>query len=140
VYLKAAAVSYSTIPGANFPPTLVIDIHGASAQQLAEQLTHAGFTANSADTCPEALAAVAARHYRSIILLGDLTDPDDVQCIAELRRRASGTWILMISSTELRDRRALYLGHGVDAQIVTPFSMEDLVSRLMAFSRHSRPA
>jgi DNA-binding response OmpR family regulator len=138
--LKAAAVSYSNIPGVNFPPTLVIDIHGASAQQLAEQLTHGGFTADSADTCPEALAAVAAQHYWSIILLGDLSDPDDVQCIAELRRRAPRTWILMISSTELRDRRTLYLGHGVDAQIVTPFSMEDLVSRLMAFSRHSRPA
>jgi tagatose-1,6-bisphosphate aldolase non-catalytic subunit AgaZ/GatZ len=71
VYFKAAAVSYSNIPGVNFPPTLVIDIHGASAQQLAEQLTHGGFTADSADTCPEALAAMAAQHYWSMILLGD---------------------------------------------------------------------
>ena len=46
----------------------------------------------------------------------------------------------MIGSTELRDKRALYLGYSVDAQIVTPFTMEDLISRLMAFSWHSRPA
>jgi hypothetical protein len=45
-------VSYSNTTGGNFAPTLVIDNHGASAQQLAEQLTHGGFKADSADTCP----------------------------------------------------------------------------------------
>lgn len=132
-------MNYSNTSGGNFAPTLVIDIHGASAQQLAKQLTHGGFTADSADTCPEALAALDVQRYWSTIFLGDLSDPEDAQCIGELRQRARRTWILMISSSELRDRRALYLGYGVDAQIVTPFSMEDLVSRLMAFSRHSRP-
>jgi CheY-like chemotaxis protein len=132
VNLEAAAVSYSNTPGGNFAPTLVIDAHGAAAQQLAEQLTHGGFAADSADTCAEALAAVGAQHYCSMIFLGDLGDPEDVQCIAELRQRAQRTWIVMISSTELRDRRVLYLRYGVDAQIVTPFSMQDLVSRLMA--------
>jgi len=62
VYLEAAGVSYSNTPGGNFPPTLVIDIHGASAQQQAQQLTHGGFTADSADTCPQALAALGAQH------------------------------------------------------------------------------
>lgn len=82
----------------------------------------------------------APQHYWSVIFLGDLSDPKGVQCIAELRQRAPRTWILMIGSTELRDKRALYLGYSVDAQIVTPFTMEDLISRLMAFSWHSRPA
>jgi DNA-binding response OmpR family regulator len=138
--LEGAAVSYSSTPGGNFGPALVIDIHGAGGRRLAQRLTHRGFGADSADTCPEALAAVGIQHYWSMIFLGDLNDSKDVQCIAELRRRARRTWILMISSTELPDRRALYLRHGVDAQIVSPFSIEDLVSRLMAFSLHSRPA
>lgn len=132
-------MSHSNASSANFLPTLIIDAHGAAAKQLAEQLTHSGFTANSADTCAEALVAMRAQHYRSMIFIGDVSELEDVQCIAELRKRAPRTWIIMISSTELHDARELYLRYGVDAQIVTPFSMGDLLSRLMAFSRHSRP-
>ena len=79
------------------------------------------------------------RHYRSIIFLGDVSDLEDVRCMAELRKRAPRTWIIMISSTGVPAARDLYMQYGLDAQIVTPFSMEDLLSRLMAFSRHSRP-
>lgn len=138
-FLEAAAVSYYNPLGVNFAPTLVIDVHGAAAKQLAEQLTRSGLTADSADTSLEAMAAVRFRRYWSMIFLGDLSDPEDVQCISELRKRASRTWIIMISSTEVHDARQLYAEHGVDAQIVAPFSVEALVSRLMALSRHSRP-
>jgi CheY-like chemotaxis protein len=137
--LEVAAVSYPDAASANLLPTLIIDIHGAGARQLAEQLAHSGFTANSADTCAEALAAVLAQHHRSMIFLGEVSDAEDVRCIAELRKRALHSWIIMISSTEPQDARELYLRYGVDAQIITPFPMADLVSRLMAFSRHSRP-
>jgi two-component system response regulator QseB len=132
-------VSYPDAPSGTFLPTLIIDAHGAAAEQLAEQLTHSGFTTDAADTCVEALAAVRARHYGAMIFLGDLSDAEDVQCIARLRNRAPRTWIIMISSIGLHDTRELHLRYGVDAQIVTPFSMGDLVSRLVAFSRHSRP-
>ena len=124
---------------ANFLPTLIIDVRGTAAGPLAEQLTHCGFTANSADACPQALAAVRAQHYRSLLFLGDVSDPEDVRCLAELRKRAPRTWIILISSTELLDAEELYTCYGVDAQMIAPFSMWDLVSRLMAFSRHSRP-
>jgi DNA-binding response OmpR family regulator len=137
--METAAVSNPDASSVNFLPTLIIDPHGAAAQQLAEQLAHSGFTANSADTCVQALAAMRAHHYRSIIFIGKLGDPEDARCLAELRKRAPRTWIIMISSIALRDARELYLRQGIDAQIVTPFSMEDLVSRLMAFSRHPRP-
>ena len=43
-------------------------------------------------------------------------------------------------SIALRDARALNMHRWIDAQIVTAFSLEDPVSRLTAFSRHSRPA
>ena len=125
--------------GANFLPTLIIDVHGTAAGPLAEQLTHSGFAADSADACPEALAAVRAQHYRSMLFLGDVSDPEDVRCLAELRKRAPRTWIILISSTELLEAEELYMRYGVDAQMIAPFSMWDLVSRLMAFARHSRP-
>lgn len=88
----------------NFLPTLIIDAHGAAAKQPAQQLTHSGFTADSVVTCTDALAAVLVRHYRSMIFLGDLRDPEDAQCVVELHKRAPRTWIIMISSTELHAR------------------------------------
>lgn len=126
--------------GVNFAPTLVIHADGAAGKQLAEQLKHAGFAADTVDSCGAALTAARSRHYGSMIFVGDLSQPNDLQCIAGLRWQAPGTWIIMISSTELQDTRQLFLHYGVDALIHTPFSMKDLVSRLMAFSQRSRPA
>lgn len=114
-------MSYPEVTSVRFLPTLIVDAHGAAAQQLAQQLTHSGFTADSVVTCTEALAAVLAHHYRSMIFLGDLRDPQDARCVAELRKRAPRTWIIMISSTELHDAQELYLRYRVDAQLVTPF-------------------
>jgi hypothetical protein len=83
--MEAAAVGNPDTPGVNSAPTLVVDANRAAAEQLAQQLKHAGF------------------------------------------------------STEPHETRALFLRYGVDALIVTPFSMEDLISRLTAFSCRSRP-
>ena len=97
--------------------------HGAAAKPLAQQLTHSGFTANSVDHLPGSTGCGACQHYRSMLFLGDLSDPEDVRCVVELRKRAPRTWIIMISSTELLDAEELYLRYGVDAQVIAPFSM-----------------
>jgi DNA-binding response OmpR family regulator len=136
--LRAAAVSDTNTPDIGFAPTLVIDANSAAGAQLAVQLKHAGFVAHTVDSCRSARAAVRARHYGSMILVGDLSQ-SNFECIGGLRKQAPGTRIIMICSSELPETRELFLHFGVDALIVTPFSMEDLVSRLMAFSRHSRP-
>jgi len=138
VFLETAAVSHSNTPGVGFAPTLVIDANSAAAEQLANQLKHSGFTADTAVSCSAALTAVRARHYGSMIFVGDLSQPN-FECIAGLRKQVPRTWIIMICSPELPDTRELFLRYGVDALIVTPFSMEDLVSRLTAFSQRSRP-
>ena len=138
VILEVAAVSHSNTPGVSFAPTLVLDSNSAAAEQLAKQLEHAGFSADTVDSCQGALTAVRARHYGSMIFVGELSRPN-FECIAGLRRQAPRTWILMICSPELPDTQELFLRYCVDALIVTPFSMQDLVSRLMAFSRGSRP-
>jgi DNA-binding response OmpR family regulator len=132
-------VSHSNTPVVNYVPTLVIDANGASAGQLAHQLKHSGIAADSATSCPAAIAAVRAHYYGSIVFIGDLSHPPDLQCIAALRKRVPRTWIIVISSTAPRDTRQLFLRQGVDALLVTPFSMQDLASRLSAFSLRSRP-
>jgi DNA-binding response OmpR family regulator len=74
-----------------------------------------------------------------MVFVGDLSDPQDLKCITELRNRVPRTWLIMISATTLHDTRELFLRYGVDALLVTPFSVQDLVSRLLAFSMRSRP-
>jgi DNA-binding response OmpR family regulator len=132
-------VSYSNTPVVNYAPTLVIDTNGAAAEKLVNRLRRSGFTADTAVSCPAAIAAVRARSYASMIFVGDAGHLPDLQCIAQLRRRAHSTWIIMISSTAPHDMRELYLHFGVDALLVAPFSMEDLEFRLWAFSLRSRP-
>jgi DNA-binding response OmpR family regulator len=119
--------------------TLVIDVDGAAAKQLADQLNLSGFAADTAASRSAALAALHAKYYGTMVFVGEVGDPEHLQCIAELRKRASRTWMIMISSTEPHDPRDLFLRYGVDALIVTPFSMTYLLSRLMAFSLRSRP-
>ena len=124
---------------ANCGPTLVINVDGAVAKQLADQLNHSGLAADTAVSRSAALAALRAKHYGAMVFVGDVGDPDHLQCIAELRKRASRTWLIMISATEAYNSKDLFLRFGVDALIVIPFSMKDLLSRLIAFSLRSRP-
>lgn len=132
-------MSYSIRPDVNYVSTLVINVNAASAQQLVEQLRHSGFAADFATSCPAALRALRAQYYGSMVFVGDLSDPRDLTCIAELRRRVPRTWLIMISATTLPDTRELFLRYGVDALLISPFSMQDLESRLLAFSMRSRP-
>jgi DNA-binding response OmpR family regulator len=132
-------VSYSITPVVNYVSTLVIDVNASAAEQLADQLNHSGFAADTATSCAAALRALRARYYGSMVFVGDVSDPQDLKCIADLRRQVPRTWMIMISATKLHDRRELFLRYGVDALLVTPFSMEDLSGRLLAFSMRSRP-
>ena len=58
----------------NFLPTLIIDAHGAAAKQLAQQLTHCGFTADSVITCTDALAADLAERV-GLLAAAPLVEP-----------------------------------------------------------------
>jgi DNA-binding response OmpR family regulator len=120
-------------------PTLVIDANATAARELANQLTHSGFAADVAHSCAAARAARLHKYYGSIVFVGDLSESDALESIAELRRRWSRTWIIVISSSAPPDAQQLVFRCGADALLIAPFSMADLTSRLFAFSLRSRP-
>jgi two-component system OmpR family response regulator len=132
-------VSYSIPPYMAYLSTLVIDANSEAAEMLSNQLKHGGFVVDTAHSCPAALLAVRAQYYGTMVFVGDVGHPPDLKCIAELRRRAPHTWIVMISASAQPDTRDLFLRNGVDSLLVTPFSMQDLASRLQGFSQRSRP-
>lgn len=123
----------------NAPPTLIVNGDSAAAMRLADQLRYAGFPAETATSCWEAHAAMLARFYGSLVCFVNLSIPSDIECVSSLHRRSRHSWIILISSGAPPDTRGLTAGCGADVLLATPFSIDDLVSRVAAFARRSRP-
>jgi DNA-binding response OmpR family regulator len=133
------AVSYDSNRRVSYLPTLVVDANITAAKELADGLTHSGFSADIAISFSAARAASRRRYYGTIVFFGDLSRPAVLECVAELRKRSSRTWIIAISSTAPTDAQELALRPTVDALLTAPFPMRDLITRLFAFSLRSRP-
>jgi DNA-binding response OmpR family regulator len=119
--------------------TLLVDTLVVHGKQLSEQLNRAGFRTDLAVSWRAAGAALAENYYHSCIVVADLDQPADLEHLDTLRRAALRVWIIVLS--DLQPESALMLAHrqGVDAVLSTPFSVEDLTSRLAAFSLRARP-
>jgi DNA-binding response OmpR family regulator len=131
-------VGYSDTPVLSYLPTLVLDRNGPAARLLADQLRHHGFTADVATSYSAAHAAFRSRHYGSVVVVSDLGLLTDLQCISDLRLRSRSTWIIVISSDTSPDAQERVLRHGADALLTCPFSMRELISRLLTCSLRSR--
>jgi DNA-binding response OmpR family regulator len=112
---------------------------GSAAEELANELKLRGLSADIAISCTAAMTSLRACYYGSMVFVGDPSRLADLRCIAELRRKKPRTWIIMISSSPPCDTRELFSRYGIDAVLVRPWSTNDLVFRLLAFSRRSRP-
>jgi DNA-binding response OmpR family regulator len=132
-------VGYSDKPALSYLPTLVLDSNGPAAKLLADQLSHHGFTADVATSCSAAQAAFRSRYYGSAVIVADLSLLTDLQCISNLRTQSPRTWIIVISSDAPPDAQERILRHGADAVLTCPFSMRELIARLLTCSLRSRP-
>ena len=124
--------------GQSYPPTLVVDANGKAATQLADQLSRSGFSADVATDWSTAHAAARARHYGSLVMVADPSLPIDLECLARLRGTSPRTWIIVVSAATQPKVQQEVLHCGADSLLTAPFSMQELTSRLLAFSRRSR--
>jgi DNA-binding response OmpR family regulator len=129
--IDARVVTYS--------PILVVDADAAGAADLSRKLNSLGWSADIAISCTAAKAAAHARHYRSLVLVADPDRASDLGCLASLRSRLPSTWIIVIVVNSEQDGQNATLRHCADALLTKPFSMDDLVFRLSAFSHRPRP-
>jgi DNA-binding response OmpR family regulator len=120
--------------------TLWVDPNIAHDRELVERLSCAGFKTDFADSWEAAREAVTRNYYHSCVAIANLDQPSEREQLGRLRRVAIRVWIVAL--TDLQPPTALLLAHrlGVDAVLSTPFSIQDLASRLTAFSVRSRPA
>jgi DNA-binding response OmpR family regulator len=119
--------------------TLLVDANNELGGRLVEQLNHAGFKTDFAVSWGAAHAALRANSYQSCIVVADLDQSADLKQLDELRRAALRVWIIVLSDLQLENALVLTHRQGVDAVLSAPFSMQDLTSRLAAFSLRARP-
>jgi len=115
---------------------LVVEDDHRVARGLTTALVRAGFDVSRVMTAHDALVAPAA----DIVLLDlGLPDGDGLAVCRELRRRHSCGVIMLTARGEPRDR-VLGLRTGADDYVVKPFGMEELLARIDAVARRTRPA
>jgi DNA-binding response OmpR family regulator len=120
-------------------PTLVVDADGVAANRLAERLRDGGFETDVATSCTAAWAAVAARHYGTMVVVADLGLMVDLECLVGLRARARRTWIIVIGLRARPEEARVAFEHGADSMLTTPFAIEELTFRLSALGGRARP-
>jgi DNA-binding response OmpR family regulator len=120
-------------------PILVVDADVAAAHQLATQVRHYGFESHAAISCSAAQAALRARRYGSVVAVLNPAQGIDLESLVTLRRKAPRTWLIAVSSSTSVLADSVLFRSGIDSHLIAPFSMEDLISRILAFSQRSRP-
>jgi len=119
--------------------TLLLDADIEHGGWLVEQLNVAGFKTDFAVSWGAAHAALRANYYHSCIVVAELDKLTDCGRLDELRRAAPRVWMMVLSDHASGRAQSLIRHHGLDALLSEPVSMQDLTSRLIAFSLRARP-
>ncbi|MFD8703604.1 response regulator transcription factor [Kitasatospora sp. NPDC059648] len=115
---------------------LVVEDDPVIADSLVRGLRQAGYAADSVDTGRAALAAPVP----DVLLLDlGLPDMDGVEVCRRIRQRSDAAIIAVTARGEEADR-VLALDEGADDYLVKPFGLAELMARLRAVLRRTRPS
>ena len=118
---------------------LLVEDSERFAALLKMGLGSSGFAVDIIATAEDAAAALKTTRWDIIVLDLGLPDADGLDLLADLRRRADTTPVLILSARgSLRDR-IIGLEAGADDYLVKPFALEELVERLKALLRRPGP-
>ena len=115
---------------------LVVEDDPGIARSLVRGLERAGYAAHSVDTGRAALAADPAPDL--VLLDLGLPDLDGVEVCRMLRRRSDLAVIVVTARGEEGDRVSA-LDEGADDYLVKPFGLAELLARVRAVLRRTRP-
>ncbi len=117
---------------------LIVDDEPQIQRFLGHALTAAGYATAHATTGAEAIAAVARLHPAQVIL--DLGLPDlDGKAVIERLRLTSDVPIIVLSAQDQEMEKIMALDLGANDFVAKPFGIGELLARMRACLRQSRP-
>ena len=118
---------------------LVVEDEPALCQLLMNNLSFEGYSVTAADDGVPALAAHAARRADLIVLDLMLPQLDGFAVLKALRDQQDGVPVLMLTARGEEADRVKGLSLGADDYLVKPFSLLELMARVKAILRRTRP-
>ena len=119
---------------------LLLDPNAENAAHLASLLSAEGLDVLICEDAGSALPAVEKTFFFALIVVADLTNMDCLMTLETLRRRAPRSWMIVAApDCDVHACNHIYR-HGGDACVAMPISLDDLVHRLDAFCKCTRPS
>ncbi|MCT3006872.1 DNA-binding response regulator, partial [Propionibacterium freudenreichii] len=119
---------------------LVVDDDQAVRDSLARSLHYSGYEVETAEDGLEALAKLSTNLHPDAVVM-DVMMPrlDGLETTKMLRANGNDVPILVLTARDAVGDRVDGLDAGADDYMVKPFSLEELLARLRALTRRSRP-
>ncbi|MET9229272.1 response regulator transcription factor [Lentzea sp. NPDC003310] len=118
---------------------LVVEDEPSIRELLCASLRFAGFAVTSAATGSEALAAARDGAPDLVLLDVMLPDRDGFEVVRRLRSSGVRVPVLYLTARDGADDRVTGLTIGGDGYITKPFSLEEVIARVTAVLRRTRP-
>jgi DNA-binding response OmpR family regulator len=118
---------------------LVVEDHARLAETVAKVLRREGMAVDVAFDGREALQRVALTNYDVVVLDRDLPEVHGDEVCRALVAEGTATGVLMLTAAGAVEDRVRGLGIGADDYLPKPFHITELVARIRALSRRSRP-
>ena len=119
---------------------LVVEDHAKLALAIAAVLRREGMAADVAFDGSDALDKSAVNRYDVIVLDRDLPGVHGDEVCRQLAASEDGSGMLMLTASATIEDRVEGLGLGADDYLPKPFDIAELVARIRALARRTRPA
>jgi DNA-binding response OmpR family regulator len=119
---------------------LVVEDERELANAIADGLRQYSLAVDLACDGSDALAKVGVNDYDVVILDRDLPKVSGDEVCRSIIASGMATRILMLTAASAVRERVAGLGLGADDYLVKPFAFAELVARVQALGRRSRPA
>ena len=119
---------------------LVVEDHPKLATAVGTVLRREGMAVDVVFDGHEALAHIATTAYDVVVLDRDLPGVHGDEVCRTLVAEGCESRVLMLTAAGAVDDRVEGLGLGADDYLAKPFAVTELVARIRALSRRSRPA
>ncbi len=118
---------------------LVVDDDQAVRDSLARSLQYSGYEVATAADGVEALAQLAALRVDAVIMDVMMPRLDGLETTRMLRGTGNDVPILILTARDAVGDRVDGLDAGADDYMVKPFALDELLARLRALTRRSKP-